>query len=77
MGMEKIDEVARPLENQILDRVRKWFAKMVKEEDPQGKTITIGLGFRQGEEDGTLWLEATVEERIHEIFEGPVPGEKL
>lgn len=65
------------LEDQIIARVLVWFSKVSKERDPQGKTITIGLGFRQSDEDGTLWLEAEVEEHIHENLEGRVPGEKL
>lgn len=67
-----------PLEEQIVARVRDWFKRAVPRANDwrnRVETIEIGLHNPGGTDDGTLYLEASVDETStpHNL-EGPVPG---
>jgi len=72
------EEEPEPLEEQLVARLREWFkrtAPLTKEwRTPQ---ITFRLDEPQGDDDGALYLDASVEETAHEALEGRVPGERL
>lgn len=69
------------LEEKVVARVREWFHRVAPNLD-RGREqhtaeITIRIHDRQGDEDDTLYLDATVEETRYDEFGGRVPGIKF
>lgn len=67
------------LEDQLVARLRRFVAESAARLNtlgpgPHRTELVIHLLQPGGDDDGTLCLEAQVEERTHEDFEGRVPG---
>jgi hypothetical protein len=69
----------QPLEEQLVARLREWFKRSAPLTQANWKepSITFVLRHPQGDDDGTLVLEAVVEEKSLDDLEGRVPGERL
>jgi len=68
------------LEEQLVARLRAWFkreAPRILDEHFDAR-FAVTINFPQGDDDGTLFLDARIEEtNVHEELSGRVPGVKF
>ena len=79
--IESVDEDGKSsLEDQLVTRLREWFrreAPRIKDERHDAQ-FSVVINFPQGDEDGTLYLDARITEtNVHEEIGGRVPGVKF